>query len=80
VVLEGASYRLRLLLEEVTPPGRDDGLVMLAGLAEDVAQDTAPYAVLVNGVRYALTDPAATLPRWQATVEALQALPPSRGL
>jgi hypothetical protein len=40
---------------------------------EDVLEDVVTYAELTSGIRFRLPDPAAVLPRWQATVAALRA-------
>jgi hypothetical protein len=42
---------------------------------EDAIEDIAPYARLLNGIRYELPDPDSVLPRWQETARALRAAP-----
>jgi hypothetical protein len=47
-------------------------LAAFEAVVDEVAADAAPYATLVAGVRYRLTDPPATLPRWAETRRALR--------
>lgn len=72
-VVDGVSYLLRLELEEAgelsTPLAGTLARFELRVVA--ASADEAPYARLESGVRFALNDRAATLPRWREVKEAL---------
>lgn len=72
-VLDGVSYLLRLEVEEAgeltTPLAGTLARFELRVVA--ASADEAPYARLESGVRFALNDRAATLPRWREVKEAL---------
>lgn len=76
LVLDGASHRLRLALRPASPPAPSP-LAFFAGEVVEAVADVAPYARLVDGVRFTLTDPDATLSRWRGTVELLRAARPA---
>jgi hypothetical protein len=40
---------------------------------EEAREDVASYAAITSGVNFKLLDPAAVLPRWERTIEALRA-------
>lgn len=70
-VVGGTSYTVRIAAERLADLTRPSRRACFAARVVDVGADTAPYAVLEEGVRFRLTDPAATLPLWKQTRAAL---------
>jgi hypothetical protein len=71
VVLDGAAVRARFEFRKVDG---DETLTYFLGSLVDADADTAPYADLVSGVRFALLDPPAAIDRWRETLRRLAAL------
>lgn len=71
VVLDGATYKLRLA---VTAHSRSRaGLLLVAADVERWDIDEVSYARMRHGIEYELTDPKATLSRWEDQVNQLRA-------
>jgi hypothetical protein len=75
-VVDGTSYTVRVTTRRI-----GDVVTPLAGTlacfdaqVASAAADRAPYAVLESGIRFRLTDPAATLARWREVRAALEAV------
>jgi hypothetical protein len=74
-VLEGIAYTLRVRAVRLADlsPAAGPSLACFRAIVEGVTGDRPPYAVLETGVRFALVDPVATIPRWRAARSALLA-------
>jgi hypothetical protein len=73
-VVAPASYLVRVSARPLGMIGTSPGgrLAAFEATVEQAAADEAPYAELEAGVRYRLTSPEATLPRWTNTRQALR--------
>lgn len=74
LVHDGAGYSILCSArrEPDLSPAHGRPLARFVLQVEEVREDRASYATLTSGVTFSLNDPAAVLPRWQATVEALR--------
>lgn len=74
LVQAGAGYSLRCRAERRADLRLRDGQELATFDLEivDVLEDVAPYATLTGGVTFRLKDPAAVVPRWQETIDALR--------
>ena len=76
-VLAENAVRARLRLEaapEVAALSDPVALRCFSGTIDDAVAETAPYARVVDGLRFVLHEPESVLPRWRATREALRRL------
>ena len=73
-VLAPTSYLLRVSVEPLAPLETERGgrLAAFEATVEAAAADEAPYAVLESGIRFHLSAPDETLPRWAETRRALR--------
>lgn len=73
-ILDEHAYTLRLACAPLAPLVVDGlELMAYAGAVADVREHVAPYARLLHGIEFELTDPSA-LERWRRTVAQLAAL------
>lgn len=77
-VLAPTSYLLRVSAAPLAPLETELGgrLAAFEATVDAVAADEAPYAVLEAGIRFRLSAPDATLPRWAETRRALREAAP----
>jgi len=54
--------------------GESSGLALFTARPVSVRRDQVDYAEITSGVRYALRDPAAVLPRWRRTIDVLRGM------
>jgi hypothetical protein len=75
LVVDGRAYYARLSATrgDDLDLGADGRLASFALDVEDVLEDAADYATLTSGVTFRLHEPAAVVPRWQRTIDALRA-------
>jgi hypothetical protein len=75
VVLDGVTYKIRLLARLVDPAGSDSGSNALFVTSVDrVDEDLVDYATVEHGIEFSLVDEGAVVERWIRAIDRLEAL------